>query len=147
MFNNKSNNPQNNVNGTTQKSPSLNMISEGTKIKGTIKSHNDIRIAGRLEGEVICKGKVIISSTAQVDGNISSAEADIAGKIEGTIKVSSKLSLRQSAIVGGDIFTKTLIVEEGAQINGNCRMGAQDASIDGATDADYAESTVVKEKA
>lgn len=147
MFNNKPNNHQKNVNGTNQKSPSLNMISEGTKIKGTIKSQNDIRIAGRLEGEVVCKGKVIISSTAQIDGNISSAEADIAGKVEGTIKVSNKLSLRQSAVVGGDIFTKTLIVEEGAQINGNCRMGAQDTSIDGATDADYAESTVVKEKA
>lgn len=144
MFNNK---PKNKVNGTTQKSPSLNMISEGTKIKGTIKSQNDIRIAGRLEGEVICKGKVIVSSSAQIDGNISSVEADIAGKVEGTIKVSNKLSLRQTALVGGDIFTKTLIVEEGAQINGNFKMGAQGANIDGAIDADYSESTEVKEKA
>ncbi|MDX1642587.1 MAG: polymer-forming cytoskeletal protein [Balneolaceae bacterium] len=147
MFNNKPNNPKKNVNGTSQKSPSLNMISEGTKIKGTLKSQNDIRIAGRLEGEVICKGKVIVSSSAQIDGNISSAEADIAGKVEGTIKVSNKLTLRQTAIVGGDIFTKVLLVEEGAQLNGNCRMGSQEENMDGATDADYAESTVVKEKA
>ena len=134
------------VNGTTQKSPSLNMISEGTTIKGTIKSQNDLRIAGRLEGEAICKGKVIISSSAHIDGNVASVDADVAGKVEGTIKVSNKLSLRQSAIVGGDIYTKVLIVEEGAQLNGNCRMGGQETSIDGATDADYAESTVVKEK-
>lgn len=134
------------VNGTSQKSPSLNMISEGTKINGTIKSQNDIRVAGRLEGEVICKGKVIISSSAQIEGNIASAEADIAGKVDGTIKVSDKLTLRQSAIVGGDIYTKVLIVEEGAQLNGNCRMGTQQENIDGATDAAYAESTVVKEK-
>ncbi|MDZ7718680.1 MAG: polymer-forming cytoskeletal protein [Balneolaceae bacterium] len=134
------------MNGTSQKSPSLNMISEGTTIKGTIKSNNDIRIAGRLEGEAICKGKVIISSSAHVDGNIASTEADIAGKIEGTIKVSEKLSLRQTAIVGGDIFTKVLVVEEGAQLNGNCRMGEQDTNLDGETDAQYAESTVVKEK-
>lgn len=135
------------VNGTSQKSPSLNMISEGTTIKGTIKSQNDLRIAGRLEGEAICKGKVIVSSSAHIDGNITSAEADIAGKIEGTIKVSDKLTLRQSAIVGGDIYTKTLIVEEGAQLNGNCRMGNNDTEIDGPTDAEYAESTVIKEKA
>lgn len=143
MFKNK---PGNKVNGTSHKSPSLNMISEGTTIKGTIKSNNDIRIAGRLEGEVICKGKVIISSSAYVDGNIASTEADIAGKIEGTIKVSDKLSLRQTAIVGGDIFTKVLVVEEGAQLNGNCRMGEQDTNIDGKTDARYTEATVVKEK-
>jgi cytoskeletal protein CcmA (bactofilin family) len=144
MFKNK---PDNKVNGTAQKSPSLNMISEGTTIKGTIKSQNDLRIAGRLEGEAICKGKVIISSSAHIDGNIASVDADVAGKIEGTIKVSNKLSLRQTAIVGGDIYTKVLIVEEGAQLNGNCRMGNQDGNIDGASDANYAESTVVKEKA
>ncbi len=139
-------NTDSNVNGTSQKSPSLNMISEGTTIKGTIKSQNDLRIAGRLEGEAICKGKVIVSSSAHIDGNIASADADIAGKIEGTVKVSNKLSLRQSAIVGGDIYTEVLIVEEGAQINGNCRMGNNETTIDGATDAEYAESTVVKEK-
>lgn len=139
-------NPDNKVNGTSQKSPSLNMISEGTTIKGTIKSKNDLRISGRLEGEAICKGKVIVSSAAHIDGNVASVDADIAGKIEGSIKVSNKLSLRQSAIIGGDIYTKVLIVEEGAQLNGNCRMGSPENSIDGATDADYAESTVVKEK-
>jgi len=123
------------------------MISEGTTIKGPIKSSNDIRIAGRLEGEAICKGKVIVSSSANIDGNITSTEADIAGKIIGTIKVSNKLSLRQTADVGGDIYTKVLIVEEGAQLNGNCKMGEYDRGINGPTDADYAESTVVKEKA
>ena len=135
------------VNGTSQKSPSLNMISEGTTIKGTIKSQNDLRIAGRLEGEAICKGKVIVSSSANIDGNITSVEADIAGKVEGTIKVSRKLSLRQTAIVGGDIYTEVLIVEEGAQLNGSCRMGKNEHTIDSATDAEYAESSVVKEKA
>lgn len=143
MFKNKPNIP---VNGTSQKSPSLNMISEGTKIKGTIQSQNDIRIAGRLDGEAICKGKVIVSSSAHLEGNISSAEADIAGKVEGTVKVSNKLTLRQTTVVGGDIFTNVLIIEEGAKLNGNCRMGAKEANMDGASDAEYAESTVVKEK-
>lgn len=138
--------PGNKVNGTSQKSPSLNMISEGTTIKGTIKSNNDIRIAGRLEGEAICKGKVIVSSTAHVDGNIASTEADIAGKVDGTIKVSNKLSLRQTANVYGDIYTKVFVVEEGAQFNGNCKMGEQENSTVSRTNADYAESTVVKEK-
>lgn len=134
------------MNGTAQKSPSLNMISEGTKIKGTIKSQNDIRIAGQLEGEAFCKGKIIISSSAHIDGNISSVEADIAGKVEGIIKVSNKLTLRQTAVVGGDINTKTLIVEEGAQINGNCRMGTGNSQAVEPSDVEYAKSTVVKEK-
>lgn len=141
-------NSKSNVDGTTsQKSPSLNLISEDTAIIGTIKSKNDLRIAGRLEGEAICKGKVIVSSSACIEGDIVSAEADIAGKVEGTIKISDKLSLRQSAIVGGDIYTKVLIVEEGARFTGNCTMRNDETPIEGVTDTEFAESAVVKEEA
>lgn len=106
------------------------MISEGTTIKGSISSKSDIRIAGAIEGEVICKGKVIISSTALVEGNISSIDADIAGKVKGTIKIEGKILIRQSSQISGDIFTKALIVEEGALINGNLSMNRQGEEMD-----------------
>jgi cytoskeletal protein CcmA (bactofilin family) len=144
MLNKKS--KPNTVNGSSQKSPSLNMISEGTHIKGTIRSENDIRIAGKLEGEAICKGKVLVNSTAHIEAGITSAEADIAGTVDGTIRVSDKLTLRQTARVSGDIYTKTLIVEEGGQFNGNCRMGSEAVELNGKEDADFSKSTVVTKK-
>lgn len=106
--------------------PSLNMISEDTKLKGMINSQTDLRIAGQVEGEILCKGKLIITSSAKVDGNITTNGADIAGQVLGTIKVNSKLTLRKSAKVRGDIFTKTLTIEEGATLNGGCRMGSME---------------------
>ncbi len=123
MFNN--NKDKRKVNGSSQ-SPALNMISEGTKLKGTINSQNDIRIAGQIDGEIVSKGKLIITSSGKLHGDAKVADADIAGTIEGTIRVTGKLNLRQTAIVNGDIFTKTLIVEEGAQINGACNMGEEE---------------------
>lgn len=122
MFNNKNDSK---VNGTqSSQSPALNMVSEGTTFKGTIKSSNDIRIAGVVEGEAITKGKLIITSSGMLNGDSKVGDADVAGKVEGTLRVDGKLNLRQSAVVNGDVYTKTLIVEEGAQINGACRMGA-----------------------
>lgn len=106
------------------------MISEGTTMKGTINSQSDIRIAGAIEGEVISKGKVIISSTALIEGNISSIDADIAGKVKGMVKIAGKIILRQSAQISGDIFSKSLIVEEGALISGNLRMNKQSEESD-----------------
>ncbi len=138
MLKNKSKPP---VNETTPKTPSLNLISEGTKIKGTITSQNDLRISGRLDGEAICKGKIIVASTARVDGNITTVEADIAGNITGTLKVSDRLTLRKSAIVGGDIYTKILVVEEGAQMNGNCRMGAEVQELNITDDSEFEKET------
>lgn len=138
MLKNKSKPP---VNESTPKTPSLNLISEGTKIKGTITSQNDLRISGRLEGEAICKGKIIVASTAKIDGNITTVEADIAGNITGTLKVSDRLTLRKSAIVGGDIYTKVLVVEEGAQMNGNCRMGGEVKELNITDDAEFEKET------
>jgi cytoskeletal protein CcmA (bactofilin family) len=122
MFQNKktTNNTVNNINS---ESPTLNVISEGTKIEGTINSEKDIRIAGRVDGEAICNGKIIITNTAHIEGDLVSADADITGTVQGKLKISNKLTLRESAVIGGDIHAKILIVEEGAQINGNCNTG------------------------
>lgn len=122
MFNKEENNA---VSGSKNQSPSLTMISEGTKLNGTINTQNDIRIAGKTDGELTTKGKLIVTSTGVVEGDVKAQDADIAGKINGELRVSNKMTLRQSAVVEGDIYTKTLVVEEGAEMNGAFRMGAE----------------------
>lgn len=112
------------VSGQKNQSPSLNMISEGTTLNGTINTQNDIRIAGKTDGELTSKGKLIVTSSGKVEGDVNAQDADIAGKVDGELRVNNKLILRQSAVVNGDIYTKTLIVEEGAEMNGACRMGS-----------------------
>lgn len=128
-------------------SPSVNIISEGTKLKGNIHAVADIRIGGIVNGEAISKGKMIITGKGRVTGNVTSADADIAGKVEGEVKVSNKLILRKNAIVDGNIYTKTLIVEEGAQINGSCRMGEGSKTISQSSDAEFEKGTHLKAKA
>ncbi|MCC5940957.1 MAG: polymer-forming cytoskeletal protein [Balneolaceae bacterium] len=135
------------MNNTAQKTPSLNMISEGTHIKGTINSKSDLRIAGRIDGDCICKGKIIVTSSANLSGNLIATDADVSGFVDGTVKVANRLTLRQSARVGGDIFTKVFVVEEGAQLNGSCKMGDNSSELDGLLDAEYAKLTEIKEPA
>lgn len=126
-----------NVNNNAQGTPSLNMISEDTKLKGTLNSQADLRIAGQIEGEIVCKGKVIITSSAKIDGNITSIDADIAGQVLGSIKISNRLTLRKSAKIRGDLYTKRLTVEEGATLNGGCRMGNMEI-LENTGDSDFA---------
>lgn len=124
MFNNnkkKSTEPMSS-NKSGKNLPSVNMISEGTKLKGTIETKNDVRIAGTLDGEANAKGKVIVSSSGKVNGNIEAEDADIAGNIDGEVRVTNKLILRKSAVIEGDIYTKTILAEEGSQINGSFHM-------------------------
>ena len=120
--------------------PSVNMISEGTSIEGSIESDTDIRIDGKLIGNIKSSAKVVIGSTGVVEGEIECASADVLGKISGTIEVKELLFLKNSAVIIGDIFTEKMIVETGAVFNGNCTMGGykeelskikQDAKIAG----------------
>lgn len=111
-----------NSNKSGKNLPSVNMISEGTTLNGTLETKNDVRVAGILDGEAKAKGKIIISSTGKVDGNIEAVDADVAGKVNGEVRVTNKLVLRKSAVVEGDIYTKTILAEEGAQINGSFHM-------------------------
>lgn len=111
-----------NSNKSGKSLPSVNMISEGTTLNGTLTTKNDLRVAGTLDGEANAKGKIIVSSTGKVDGNIEAVDADIAGKVDGEVRVTNKLVLRKSAVVEGDIYTKTILAEEGAQINGSFHM-------------------------
>ena len=124
MFNNnkKESSKSMNANKSGNNLPSVNMISEGTTVDGTVDTKNDIRIAGKLDGEARAKGKISVSSSGEVDGNIEAENADIAGRIDGEVRVTNKLVLRKSAIIEGDIYTKTILAEEGSQINGSFHM-------------------------
>lgn len=123
MFNNNSPKKNPKMNSSNSKNlPSVNMISEGTAVKGTLNTKNDIRIAGEVEGEARADGKLIITSSGKIQGDVHAVDGDIAGNLQGEIRVSNKLIVRQSAVIDGDIYTKSLLVEEGAKINGACKM-------------------------
>lgn len=128
------------MSGSKNQSPSLTMISEGTKLNGTINTQNDIRIAGKTDGELTTKGKLIVTSSGVVEGDVKAQDADIAGKINGELRVSNKMTLRQSAVVEGDIYTKTLVVEEGAEMNGAFRMGAESTASQATLKSDASSS-------
>ena len=109
------------ISGTTH----LNVIAEGTLIKGNIKAENDIRIDGEIEGKIDCKRKVTIGPSGSCNGDILCQNADIYGKLEGNINTEDTLTLKQTAKLNGDVKTQTLVIEPGATFTGSCSMGGK----------------------
>ncbi len=99
-----------------------NSLTAGSKIIGTVVTDSDFRIDGIVEGDVQCKGKIVIGEKGAVQGDLSCQNADILGCIEGAIKVDGTLSLRATSSINGNVQTKVLIVEPKAQFNGSCSM-------------------------
>jgi len=106
-------------------SKTINLFADGTVIKGDIKTNNDIRIDGVVEGLVYSDAKVVVGASGKVVGDIMCQSADISGRVSGVIAVKELLFLKSTALVDGDISTNKLVVEAGAKFNGNCSMGAK----------------------
>lgn len=102
----------------------INIIGLGTTIEGNVDAQGDIRIDGKIIGNVVSRGKVVLGTTGIVEGNIIARNAEIAGETVGKINIEELLVLKNTANINGDIVTSKLMVETGANFTGTCQMGA-----------------------
>ena len=103
-----------------------NVLATGTTLTGKIETESDFRLDGRIEGEIVCKGKIVIGPKGSVKGNISTVNAEILGNVDGSVRVRERLVLKASAEIKGDIFIQTLEIEPGAKLNGSCTMSGKE---------------------
>jgi cytoskeletal protein CcmA (bactofilin family) len=102
---------------------SINIINEGTLIKGDISANGDIRIDGELVGNIDAKGRLVIGPKGKVDGEINCNNIEVSGYIKGKVTVSELLTMKSSAQIYGDIIAGKLSVEPGSIFTGTCTMG------------------------
>ncbi len=101
----------------------VNLICEGTTIKGDVEVEKDFRIDGVIIGTLKTKGKIVIGETGDIQGDISCKTIDILGKVVGNIKVSDLAKIKETANIEGDIYSGKVAIEPGAKIIGKCNIG------------------------
>ena len=99
-----------------------NTMALGTTVKGDVFTESDFRLDGLVEGNINCRGKLVIGSKGKVMGQINSVNAEILGEVEGTIHIENKLIVKSTAVIKGDIVTQVLEIEPNARFNGSCSM-------------------------
>ena len=102
-------------------------LGKGTEFKGIISYEGTVRIDGRIEGEVITKGTLVVGETAVIDAEITAGTVMSGGRINGNITASIKVHLLPEAVLSGSVRTPILIIDEGAKFNGNCDMSKSEA--------------------
>lgn len=104
-----------------QRNNAFNLIAGGTEINGDIVTNGDLRIDGKVMGNVTCNAKLVIGDQGFVVGNLHCYTGEISGTVEGRITSSEILQLNKGANVTGDIESVRFVVEDGASISGNCK--------------------------
>ena len=102
--------------------PTINILGPGAIVKGEIQVNGDFRIDGILNGNIQCKGKIVVGPTGKIDGEIQCQNADFSGEVKATVKVTELLTLKETARFSGDITTGKLAIEPGAKFSGTCSM-------------------------
>jgi cytoskeletal protein CcmA (bactofilin family) len=89
---------------------SINIISEGTKIKGDINANGDIRIDGELVGNILVKGKLVVGPKGRIEGQINCSNIEISGYIKGKVTAGELLNMKSTSQITGDIVAGKLAV-------------------------------------
>ena len=111
----------------SSKSEETTIISRGVKIEGKITSSGNIRVDGEIQGDIFSESNITIGEDAQFNGQINANVITIGGKVSGIVRAKDKLILDSKSNLKGDIFTKNLVIEEGAKFDGQCKT---EGSID-----------------
>ena len=104
-----------------------NSIGKGTTMKGDIEAYGNIRIEGKLIGNLKCKSKVVLGKGSYVEGNIIAQNAEVEGEVKGKIEITDILALHSTAVIVGEMFAGKVITEAGAKISGKIEIGGATA--------------------
>jgi cytoskeletal protein CcmA (bactofilin family) len=108
----------------------INNIGAGTTIEGDIKTEGDIRIDGKIIGNILSRGRLVTGSNSSIIGDILCTNGNIDGTVKGNIQVAETLKITKTANIDGNITSKKLIVDEGAVIQAKITMsGAQNLTV------------------
>jgi len=116
MFNKKEETPQ------SFSMQVINNIGSGTTIEGDIKTEGDIRIDGKIIGNILSKGRLVTGPTSSIVGDIVCTNGNLDGSVKGNIQVLEILKVTKTANIDGNITSKKLIVDEGAIIQAKITM-------------------------
>lgn len=107
------------------------IIGENSTITGNIESDSSIKVMGRVDGSIKAAGDVMILLNAVINGDIWAENLTIAGTVKGNLHVKNNLHLESTARVRGDMELHSLVTDEGAIFEGNCKMSDLTADTSG----------------
>lgn len=98
-------------------------LGEGTEFEGKLRFSGTLRLDGHFKGEILGEGTLIVGGNADIESNIRVPSLLNSGKIQGQVVADKRVELLAPGQILGNIQTPCVVLNEGAILEGNCRMG------------------------
>lgn len=109
--------------GTVKGQENFTFLGRDVVFKGILTLEGNVRVDGRLEGELHSTGTLTVGEHAVIRGNITAGTLITSGKINGNVVASERIKILKPGIVIGDIRTPAISIEAGALFHGLSDMG------------------------
>ena len=104
------------------KESAVTILTSGCHFKGKLFCRGSTRIGGKVEGEIVSEGLLIIEQDALIHAGIEADETIIQGEVNGSLFAKQRVELCAQSKFQGEIMSPLLVIREGAQFNGTSRM-------------------------
>ncbi|MBN1434136.1 polymer-forming cytoskeletal protein [Candidatus Fermentibacterales bacterium] len=98
------------------------IVGPGSTFTGNMRVEGGLRVDGKIEGTVEVAGTLTVGNDGLINGEVIVDQAIVGGSILGTVRSERQLELQSGSRLEGDIYTRSLIIEEGVFFEGNCKM-------------------------
>ena len=122
VFSDKKPNNNKQRRGASFHESAVTILTPGCHFNGKLFCRGSSRIGGKIEGEIISEGLLIIEEEALITAKIKADEVVIQGQVEGELEASGRVKLESTSKFTGDIVTPSLVINEGSIFNGNTKM-------------------------
>lgn len=97
-------------------------LGAGTKINGKVHFDGPATIEGEVEGEIISQAIITVGQQATIKGKISAVSILVQGKVMADVQAEKRLEIQPPGSVVGDITAQSLIIGDGAILEGHISM-------------------------
>lgn|SRR5262245_26591043 len=87
-------------------------------LSGELVSEENIRVRGRVEGNISTSGSLFIEPSGHVKGDITAENVVVEGSVEGTVIAAQKFELRPAGRIQGDIRASVVSIAEDSFLRG-----------------------------
>lgn len=97
-------------------------VDEGSDIEGKYTFTGTLLLNGKFKGEIVSADTLIVGEKAVINAVVHVGTALVSGEVVGTLVATERVELRKGARVFAEVEAPALVVEEGALLDGQCRM-------------------------
>jgi cytoskeletal protein CcmA (bactofilin family) len=120
----------------------ISVIASDASWKGEMSSENSIHVFGKVEGTLTAREDIWIAEGAEIDATVNASRIIVGGTLNGTVTATSRFEVLPTGHVSAEVTSSISVVHEGANINGNFRVGGS-----GGGEGRSSSSTVVQRRA